>query len=423
MKIAWHMPTLQRAGCGLSRRALSISAGLRQLGHDIAFLVDARKTDINTVALDGLRVQRLVAPSILSPHWSLQAIARRRAVSALVAQINCKHDVMLTCQPEFAAAYAKCSCRAPLVFVCGGTTLLHDGADIARSSELSWPRRRLFALDRLLKHRNERTAFRIADAVVFDSHATRERVTREYQLESGRFETIHGGVDPDEFQPPTPQQRRDARRKLGIGESEDVLTWTGRLSPEKNIELLLSALACGRCRPIRELIVGEGPAREQLEKLSHQHGLGSRVSFAGMQPDVRPFLHAADVFAFPSCGESFGGALIEAMACGLPCIALRPNGETIRNANLEIIEHEKSGLLVDRAEPAALAAVIERLLGDASLRTTLGDAARRRATSLFTWPAAAAHLDNLLNDVFVSHGRPASRIGTAPRSPLQPAHA
>ncbi|HKQ48732.1 MAG TPA: glycosyltransferase family 4 protein [Phycisphaerae bacterium] len=422
MKLAWHMPTLRRTCCGLSQRALRLANGLRQFGHDVEFYVEAGKSDIAGDVLDGFCVRRISTQRNRLLHWSLQALGRRRAAAALAAQITSDHEVMLTCQPEFASEYVRHRRDTPLIFVCGGTTLLHDEADRARSAVVSWPRRGFFALDRHLKRRNERNAFRLADAVVFDSDATRAHVTRDYRLDIARFQTIHGGVDSDEFQPPSTQQRHNARHRLGIGPSEDVLAWTGRLSPEKNIDFLLNALAYCRRRPHRVLIVGDGPARDALMKLNHRLGLNSVVSFVGIQSDVRPFLHAADVFVFPSRGESFGGALVEAMACGLPCIALRPNGDAIRNASLEIIEPETSGLLVDRAEPAALAAAIELLLVNRELRNALGAAARRRATSLFTWAAAAAQFNALVNEI-AARGRPNRRLDAASLTALQPAHA
>lgn len=423
MKIAWHMPTLRRACCGLSTRALRLADGLRQHGHEVAFWVDARKTDVSADSFNGFRVQPLTAKRSWTPHWSLQALSRRRAAAALVPQFCADHDVALTCQPEFATVYISRTRRAPLVFVCGGSTLLHDGADRARSAAVSWPHRQLYALDRLLKHASERAAFAHADAVVFDSDATRLRVAHDYGLCPSRFHTIHGGVDPGEFQPPSRHERENARRKLNIGDDEFVIIWTGRLSPEKNIDLLLRAQACGRRRPHRVLIVGDGPAREELEILSHHLGLSSSVSFLGAQTDVRPFLRAGDTYVFPSRGESFGGALVEAMACGLPCIALRPNGEDIRNASLEIIDHEKSGLLVDQDDPAALASAIECLLVDCNLRTAIGQAARRRAEASFTWPAAATQLEQLLTTIVAGRRGSQRLLNTSRLTPVLPGHA
>lgn len=423
MKIAWQMPTLRRACCGLSNRALRLADGLRRYGHEVVFWADARKTDVSEATLEGHRVHRLAARPTWTLHWSLQAHSRRRTASALAAQITPDHDLMMTCQPEFAVAFRARHPRIPLVFVCGGTTLLHDQADITRSSEYSLLRRFFFTLDRFLKRRNERVAFATADAVVFDSDATRDRVTRDYALNSARFQTIHGGVDPDEFPPPLLPQRQNARRCLGIGDSENVVAWTGRLSPEKNIDLLLRALACSRRPPHRVLIVGDGPARGELEKLSHQLGLGGFVSFLGAQADVRPFLHAADAFVFPSRGESFGGALVEAMACGLPCVALRPDDAAVRNANLEIIDHEATGLLVDRAGPGDLAAVVERLLANRELCMALGKAARRRAASAFTWSGAGQQLNHLLCEIAASTAQDEAVVRAQSEPPLKPAHA
>jgi len=160
-----------------------------------------------------------------------------------------------------------------------------------------------------------------------------------------------------------------------------------------------------------------------LMKLSHRLGLDGVVSFVGIQIDVRPFLHAADAFVFPSRGESFGGALVEAMASGLACVALCPDGETIRNANFEIIEHVTTGLLVDRAEPAALAAALDRLLADRELRTALGQAARRRAASAFTWSVAARQLNDLVCELAASAGSNETAACAKADARLRPARA
>jgi glycosyltransferase involved in cell wall biosynthesis len=83
------------------------------------------------------------------------------------------------------------------------------------------------------------------------------------------------------------------------------------------------------------------------------------------------------------------------MACGLPCIALRPDGRTIRTANTEIIENDESGLLVE-PDPRAVADAIQRLSADPALRRRLGDQACRRARGRFTWPLAGRALHDLL---------------------------
>jgi len=397
MKIAWHMPTLRRTTCGLSIRALALAKRLcLEHGHEITFVVDGSKTDIDGDRVEGMPLRRFSVSRHRPLHWCLQAGARRRAAESLVKRIDSDHDVMISCQPEIVAAYAAKQNRRPVLYVCGGTTLLHDVSDRMRQASLSALRRLPFALDRCWKHRNESRAFIAADAVVFDSDQTRDLTTAAYGLNTDRLHAIHGGVDDTRFMPPDAIARRAARRRLGIADDGIVVVWTGRFSPEKNLGLLLRSLRHCRDMPDRVLLVGDGPTRHTLVKLAKELRLERVVQFTGEQADVRPFLHAADVFAFPSRGESFGGALAEAMSCELACVALRPDGRGIRNANCEIIEHGRCGLLVDRPDPEAFASALDAMVSEADDRRRLGQAARRRACERFTWAAGSRRLNKLV---------------------------
>jgi glycosyltransferase involved in cell wall biosynthesis len=129
----------------------------------------------------------------------------------------------------------------------------------------------------------------------------------------------------------------------------------------------------------------------------------------GEVADVRPFLRAADIFAFPSRGESFGGALVEAMSCGLACVGLRSDGRGVSTANSEIIEHGRCGLLVDRPEPAAFAAALDDLARDGGRRGLFGEAGRRRACERFTWAAGGRRLNEIISKL----------VGGAVRSDIQ----
>lgn len=397
MKILWHMPTLRRAMCGLSIRAVELARRLQGLGHTVSFVVDREKTDVVTGNCQGMPVRRLSVRKGHVLHWSLQAVARRRAAKCIVRQLGSGHDLMVSCQPEVVAAYATLRAREPLVYVCGGTTLLHDMADRARQATLPAIRRLPFVIDRGLKRHNESRAFARADLVIVDSLHTRDLVAHTHGVDRARLHAVHGGFDETYFQPADAETRRQSRRRLGVRPDAVVVVWTGRLSPEKNLELLLESVPHCERLPDRVVLVGDGPARPTLERLVGSLGLGRIVQFAGAQDDVRPFLHAADVFAFPSRGESFGGALVEAMACGLACVALRSDGGLVQNANGEIIEHGRCGLLVDGCGPEAFASALDQVTGDADRRHRLGEAARRRACGSFTWAAGASRLNALIS--------------------------
>lgn len=404
MKILWHMPTLRRDTCGLSIRALRLAKRLEQDGDTVVFAVAGRKTDIADDRIEGFSLRRLPDCAKRSLHWSLQASARREAARQVVRGLNVDHDLFITCQPEVVSAYAESVGTGPVVFVCGGTTLLHDEADRAAQTGLGRLSRFAFGLDRHLKHCNESNAFARADAVVFDSGVTRTLVIDRYAIDPRCCHVVYGGVDPDAFRPVTVATRAAARERLGIGESETVIVYAGRLSPEKHVDLLLRSIGHCRHRPDRVLIVGDGPSRTALEALAREVDVRTVVRFTGRQDDVRPFLEAADVFAFPSRCESFGGALVEAMACGLPCIALRPNGGTVRNASLEIIEDGKSGLLAERAIPRDFATALDRLAADEGLRRRLSTSARRRAVRHFSWESGGRELRAVIDRLGVKGG-------------------
>lgn len=399
MKIAWHMPTLRTRCCGLSRRAVELASRAKAAGHDVRFYVDAAKTDVVRAEIARIGVQTYESDVATPLHWSLQAWVRRRAAASALQSIGREHELFITCQPEMAAAYGASNGRAPVIYVCGGTTLLHDAADRASQTDLNVARRAAFALDRTLKHRNERDAFRTAHAIVFDSVQTRERVIASYGIARAKCHTIHGGADPAWLVPADASARAATRQRLGLDADDFVVCWSGRISTEKHVDLLVRAAARMRTDRIRVLLVGDGPLSCEVAALIRQEGVEGKVQLCGEQDDVRSFLHASDAFAFPSRCESFGGALAEAMCCGLPCVGLRPDGITVCNANLEVFDDGNCGLLVDRDDPAAFAKALRRLRDDGALCRALGTKGRQRAESLFTWDLAGRELIELVKRV------------------------
>lgn len=146
----------------------------------------------------------------------------------------------------------------------------------------------------------------------------------------------------------------------------------GRLHPQKGFDLALRALALldRRYAAWRLVVLGEGPARKELESLRDQLGLGDRVLFPGLAPDPWPWLSQAQVFLMSSRSEGFPNALCEAMAAGLPVISTDcPSGPA------EIITPEVDGLLVPAGDPGAIATALERLLSSPELRASLAAAA------------------------------------------------
>lgn len=399
MRIVWHMPRLHSHTCGLSKRAARLARELAARGHEVSFVVPADRTDL-TDGVHGIPVARIQFQRRSPIHWSLQGRCRLAEARRVVAKIDSPHECLITCQPEAVSAYRSFHAEGPVIFVCGGTTILHDVADQSRPIESGHTLSRIaYSLDRAVRRRSERTAFHAADAVVFDSESTRSVSIPTYRISPSRCHAIYGAIDAAEFSPPDPEQRVTDRKTLEIRDDEFVIVWTGRLAREKNVGRLIDAVSQCKSHGIRLFIAGHGDEAEALRQTASLRGVADRVRFINDCNDVRPFLHAADLFVFPSVGESFGLSLAEAMACGLPCIAIRPNGRSVCNASPELLDNGRAGLLIDHDDSTCLAEAIDRLCANPELRRTLGSAAAARARELFTWSGAGDKLNEIVADV------------------------
>lgn len=420
MNILWHMPTLRLSTCGLSRRAWGFAEGLVDTGHDVAFLVAADKTDFDDGAeIDSCRIGAVSIERSQSIHWSMQARSRLTDAAQVLRSQSETPDLFITCQPEAIPAARAQWPGTPRLYVCGGVTLLHDAYDAQRQQALTTRARIAFYFDRLLKRRNESTAFRLADAIVFDSQSTRARVNSEYGIAPAKAHAVYAAVDADAFRPATAAERRAARQRFGLAESDVCLIWSGRMSPEKNLSVLVDALV-QLATSYKLLLVGSGPLENELHAQIAERQLDGRIIMPGSRQDMRPALWAADVFVFPSVSESLGLSLIEAMATGLPCVALQANGAAIRNASAEILDDGRCGVLVDDNHAGAFARVIETLWNDAARRNRLVQAARTRASAEFAWAGGQARFNHLVEGLscrFIGtgddlHGATSSLVGS-----------
>lgn len=173
-----------------------------------------------------------------------------------------------------------------------------------------------------------------------------------------------------------------------LGGPDPVLLTVGRLVAQKNHANLLAALAIARgSRPLRLIILGEGPLRAGLEAEARTLGLEGVVDFLGFRRNVADFLHFADLFVLSSDREGLPLSLMEAMKMGTPVVAT-----DCQSGPRELLENGRYGRLVPIQDPAALAAAILDTLADpppaAALTARAGDfatdaIARRYEAALF----------------------------------------
>lgn len=220
---------------------------------------------------------------------------------------------------------------------------------------------------------------------------------------------IPHGVDLARFRPATPAEKAALRERLGLPAAAFIATYTGRLLRGKGLETLLDAFSAARARAalLHLLLVGSGAGQSlSVEKTLRgrvsAEGLEHQVTFAGHVESVEDYLRASDAFAFPSLFEALGLSLVEAAACGLPCIGSRTGGI------VDVIEDGASGLLVPPGDAKALAEALVRLASEPGLCASLGRAARACAAMRFDEAVAVLAYRTLFRELHSRNRMPES---------------
>jgi len=198
-----------------------------------------------------------------------------------------------------------------------------------------------------------------------------------------RVEIIPNGVDLERFRPEP--HARGGRFVVGTA---------GSLSSVKNHALLVRAYAAlaGGGMDVGLRIAGEGPERPRLEALIRSLGLEGRVELAGHQEDVPAFLNGLDLFVLSSDSEAHPNALLEAMACGVPCVGTRVGGVP------EVLGYGQFGRLVDAGDEGGLIEAMREVAEDRGAAEALGRAARERAVARYGMPQMLRAYEALYRD-------------------------
>ena len=368
-----------------------LSRGLAKLGHDVHVLAPhaagaALREDFEGVRvhrfryapaayeslaygggiLSNLRVSRtrwLLVPSFLAAQWAATIqLVRRHKVDVIHAHWMVPQGVV--------AALAGPVTRRPLVVSGHGS----DINEMRRGARL-----RMLTL-----------AARRADGCTTVSRALQQELLR---LTGVDLVVVPMGVDPVVFPAVVP------RSGLQIRSSPRIL-FAGRLVSQKGVRYLIEAVSLlRRTYPATKLqIVGEGPDRPELEASVRDLDLADSVIFTGAVGHSRmpALLAGADIFVLPSIRmsngdtEGLGVALLEAAASELPVVASAIGGLP------DLVENRRSGMLVEPADPPALASALTELLSNDPLRRSVAQNARRLAIGRFSWDAVVGQFDAIL---------------------------
>ena len=218
-------------------------------------------------------------------------------------------------------------------------------------------------------------SLRRADRIIAISQAVRRFLIDVEKADGRKIDVVPYGIDAGSY-------ARSAhpgvfRRAIGA-KAEPIVGFTGRLTRQKGVDVLLRAFAKleKKLPDARLVLAGDGPDRPALEELARSLGL-RRVTFLGWRGDIADILADVSLLAVPSRWEGFGLVALEAMALGKPVVAARVS------ALPEIVVAGETGLLVDPGRPDLLAEALQALLSDPARAEGMGRAGRDRVRKEF----------------------------------------
>ncbi len=224
-----------------------------------------------------------------------------------------------------------------------------------------------------------------AKKVISCSSSMKWELEHHFHLPSEKITIIPNAVDISKYQKKI--DKESVKRRYGIESYERMVLFIGRLVPQKGVEYLVRAipLILQQHRNVKFVIAGDGWSKDHLERLARSAGFGDKIRFLGFisDSDLTELTMSADVLVVPSVYEPFGIVALEGMAAGVPVVAANVGGLA------EIIEHDRTGVLVYSKNFESIAWGVNRVLSDPGYSNWLVQNAKRKVREVYSWEAVA----------------------------------
>lgn len=384
---------------GLGRYVSDLSRHLALQGHEVHVLTNSIGGPEQDVIDQGVCVHRVEyppppkAPSAGGPVMSFNLHLQQRAHALGKAKLG---------NPEVVVSHdwltALAGHRIARRFGVTHAWTVHDTVFGKRSCKPAEPE------DPLTFHL-ESWATKSADLVLVNSRAIGDEIAGPYKGDRRRMALLHPGIDPAQFTGEVAPERLSAFRSVFALPEEFLVTYSGRLDPEKGIDTLIEAFSILRklIPRSRLAMAGQGRLQPQIEDHVRKLGLEREVRLYGylQGPVLAHFYRVSDVHICPSHYEPFGLVAAEAMASGTPVVVSDTGGLT------DIVSSPAVGRTFPPRDAEALAEILGALAQDEHLRVKLGEAGKAHILKGFSWSTLAGRAHEIYASLLTSARRSA----------------
>ncbi|RJS94523.1 glycosyltransferase family 1 protein [Candidatus Bathyarchaeota archaeon] len=370
--LSWEFPP--RIVGGIARHCLGLSRALAKQGHEVYLVTLEFPGAPLFEEMDGVKICRVLI-ELGHPNFMLWTFIFNHFMEKKVAALSREVDFDIIHIHDWLTAPAGIAAKHFL-----GRTLISTvhSMEIGRSQGLHNPDSFLIdGIEWWMTYESRR--------IIACSNSVKRDLENHFHLPSEKITVIPNGVDLSTFELST--DKEDVKRRYGIAPYERIVLFVGRLVPQKGVDSLIKAvpLIVQQHRNVKVIITGDGWSRSYLEELTRTSGFRDRIRFLGFVPDseLAKLMVSADVLVVPSIYEPFGIVALEGMAAGVPVVAANVGGLS------EIVEHERTGVLVYPGNPESIAWGVNRVLSDSAFSEWLVKNAKRKVQEVYSWDAIA----------------------------------
>lgn len=387
MDIALIMHELLVEGGG-ERQCVSLARALALRGHQITLYTSAYDRancfpeickDLTIVDVGRGRLHGLRKPRFLRGYLDMKRLA---------SAVKSRHEIWNPHHwpAQWGAVWLKRKLGGAVVWMCNDVPNFHEKAHQRRSIGL------ISAAVHWFYYVYDRAQNRKVDLTLFLSNWAEGEFKAIY---AGPARVVRSGADPDRFA--RGGDRQKIRDRFGYSSSDFVLLWLGIIMPHRRLQDAIEAVSRLKSQgfPVRLLLAGSGLSFPEyfntLKALSTQLSVTQEVTFAGKVADeeIQDFYCACDAFLFPNENQTWGLAVLEAMACGCPVLV--SSGAAVH----EVLADGENAFLFPPRNPATLAARIQEIAKQPELRAAVAQKGMDLVRTQFTWDQFARQIEQV----------------------------